>query len=202
MVIINSFQLGIVTGARLRFYVDDFGGEFFDGLIGADILKNYDVDFDFARGQFGLFAPDHCPGKVVYWTRGPYSAVPFTLNEDKHIVMPITVDDKGLSATVDTGADDTILSMATARKMWGLDEHAPGMKLAYPDYPEYKFYHYPFKTMSFGGLKVSGPHIMIVPNGYLPDKLDILLGTNILRELHMYIAYKEKAMYVTPALAN
>ena len=34
------------------------------------------------------------------------------------------------------------------------------------------------------------------------DRDDILMGIGIMRQLHLYIAYKEKKMYITPALAN
>jgi hypothetical protein len=30
----------------------------------------------------------------------------------------------------------------------------------------------------------------------------LILGVGILRQLHLYIAYKEQKLYITPALAN
>ena len=42
-----------------------------DGILGADFLANFDLDFDFAKAKLSLFSRDHCDGKVVYWTHEP-----------------------------------------------------------------------------------------------------------------------------------
>src|SRR6202044_3825356 len=47
--------------------ISDEGGNV-AGVIGYDILKHFDLDFDFGSDQLNLFSPDHCEGKVVYWS--------------------------------------------------------------------------------------------------------------------------------------
>ena len=59
-------------------------------------------------------------------------------------------------------------------------------------------FSYPFKTMNFGNVTVNRPHIVIVPD-QMYKQTDLILGEGILRQLHMYIAYKEKKLYLTPA---
>jgi predicted aspartyl protease len=63
-----------------------------DGLLGPDIMSNYDVDLDFADAKFSLFSQDHCPGKVVYWTKDAHAAIPVTLDHYWHISAPATLD--------------------------------------------------------------------------------------------------------------
>jgi len=55
--------------------------------------------------------------------------------------------------------------------------------------------------MSFAGVKVINPHIALLPNPRAPDT-QIVVGTTIMRRLHLYIAYNEKALYVTAADAH
>ncbi len=54
----------------------------FGGILGSEMLRNVDVDFDFSANKVNLFSPDHCAGNVVYWQTPtvPVAIVPFTLN--------------------------------------------------------------------------------------------------------------------------
>jgi hypothetical protein len=65
-----------------------------------------------------------------------------------------------------------------------------------------KKYDYPFKLLDFNGIAVSNPRLQIVSDGYLPKGIDMLVGVSILRRLHLYIAYGEEKLYITPAGAN
>jgi hypothetical protein len=59
--------------------------------------------------------------------------------------------------------------------------------------------------MTFGGVSVVNPDIMLVPDSVSrmhASSDHIVLGMGILRQLHLYIAYHEKELYVTPASAH
>ena len=61
---------------------------------------------------------------------------------------------------------------------------------------------YPFKTIAFGSVQVQNPHIILVPDSESrmgPQRWDMILGLSILRQLHLYIAYHENMLYLTPA---
>src|SRR6185295_10853435 len=75
-----------------------------DGLLAPNILRAYDDDFDFANAKFRLFSPEHCPGKVVYWTTEPAAQIPIALDRVGHIEVPVLIDGKEIKATIDTGA--------------------------------------------------------------------------------------------------
>jgi hypothetical protein len=83
-----------------------------------------------------------------------------------------------------------------------------------------KRFEHVFQKLSFEGLEVGNPHIAIIPdkvgrkdpnNGYVTgsrvqrvDDLDLtaptmLIGMNILSKLHLYIAFSESKIYITPA---
>ncbi|HEY2033927.1 MAG TPA: hypothetical protein VGH02_09610, partial [Rhizomicrobium sp.] len=65
----------------------------------------------------------------------------------------------------------------------------------------------PFKTLSLNGLTVNHPDILLISNsesdvlgGNASPKM--LIGLSILSKLHLYIAYGEHNLYVTPADAH
>ena len=71
-------------------YAPDIGG-----LLAPDIMRRYDVDFDFANATLSLFSQDHCEGQVVYWTHDPYGVVDIELNEFGQMTVPVTARRKG-----------------------------------------------------------------------------------------------------------
>jgi len=88
----DRFSLGKLTGSGLEAYVQPRSMDGFDGTLAPDMLKHYDVDLDFAHGKMNLFSQDHCPGKVLYWTKGDYVVLPMQVAPSSHIRLPVTVD--------------------------------------------------------------------------------------------------------------
>ena len=168
-----------------------------DGILSPDLLQVFDVDFDFAASKLSLFSQEHCEGKVVYWTHDPHAQIPFRLDEDKHIKINLQLDGKDVPAILDTGAYRSLLSLETAGDIFGIDEATV----------KKNDNHYPFKTLTLQGVTVNNPDIILVPD----DKSKIMgsvgqpkmiLGMGTLRQLHLYIAYREHNIYVTAATAH
>jgi predicted aspartyl protease len=174
------------------------------GMLAPDIMRNYDIDFDFAAGQMHILSPDHCPGHAVYWTKAGYARVPITLDGTGHITVPVVLDGHTLTAIVDTGAQNSAMGMSLVKSLFGIGEHDPALKLlgdsAINGLAKTTVYSYPFKTLTFAGVKITDPDITILKDTGLGDSSpDLLLGIETLRQLHLYIAYKEGALYLTPA---
>jgi predicted aspartyl protease len=192
MVHIGEFGIGRMRGKNFNLFVMD---EHFDsaGLLGADILVSYDLDFDFANARMGLFAPHQCPGKAVYWTQKAYGVVPFTVKEN-HIWVRVRLDGEEVNAILDTGAADTVMDLDRASADFDLDKD----KLR-------RSRHYPFKTLTIGDVSINSPAIELVPDedtallGRSGGALHMIIGMGVLRRLHLYISYKEKMIYITPA---
>ena len=86
---------------------------------------------------------------------------------------------------------------------------------------EIKVYSHRFKTLALEGISISNPNLTLMPdlmrgklynprnklegdmrisNSVIETGLgDMILGMDILRHLHMYIAYKEQKLYITLA---
>jgi predicted aspartyl protease len=191
-----------IAGARVRdrefmLLPNDFLPPGVDGILGPDILQVFDVDFDFAASKVGLFSHDHCEGKVVYWTHDPHAQIPFKLDEGRHIKIDLQLDGQEVPAILDTGSSRSLMSLDTAVDLFKID----------PAVVSKNHNHYPFKMLTLQGVTVNNPDIILVPDdkskimgGYRQPKL--ILGMGILRQLHLFIAYKEHNIYVTAATAH
>jgi predicted aspartyl protease len=170
-----------------------------DGLLGGDYFSFFDIDLDFAKGRLNVFDAHHCAGQVVYWTRQPYAVVPFDDHAHDfrfhHIVARVVLDGKEVQALIDTGAAYTVMSLEAAQDLLNVD----------PAVLEKKRGRYPFKTLSLGGVTVMNPAVTLVgeTEGVLlrPPGPRMIVGMTTLRQLHMFVSYGEKKLYVTPATA-
>lgn len=189
------------------------------GLLGAEILQNYDADFDFPGGKLNLIDPDHCKGKVVYWQAKGLAIIPFRMDKAFHITFPVTVDGRKMTAMLDTGASETTMKLNAAQTFFHVDPNAPDMEKVGElrgDAYTASVYRRRFKTITFGDVVVSDPSIMLFPDmtkarlpvrpvtgSLLPERdragqEDVVVGMSTLSNLHVYIAYKERNIYITP----
>ena len=205
-VVAHDVSLGGITAGKFDFLVMPEHGysSSINGLIAPDIMRSYDADFDFANAAFRLFSSDHCEGKVVYWTHDPYGAVEFGLNQFGQITVPIMLDGHEIRATIDTGAYHSVASLETVKDALGIDDTNPDLHLM-PGLPDRPRYHYPLKTLSLQSITVNNPDVILIPDNQSrqpPGAPRMLLGINVLKQLHLYFAYHEHTLYVTPAAAH
>jgi predicted aspartyl protease len=169
-----------------------------DGLLGPSVLSLFDVEIDYVNEKLNLFSPDHCPGNVVYWTTANYARVPIEVDQTWHITVPVMLDGKEIKAVVDTGAHETVMTVERARSIFDWQENDPSLKKLSNGQ-----YTYPFQSLTFEGIQVDHPDIRLENKASVaPGMPEMLLGSTVLRQLHLYIAYKEKALYLSPAEAK
>lgn len=220
LVVVPEVGLGAMRGRNVTFlwWPRTQDPPQIDGILAPDLLRRYDVDIDFADRKVKLFAPEHCAGHVVYWA-SDYDSIPFSIDAGGQIEIPIILDGKEIRAIIDTGASVTALSKRHAMQLFDIDETSPGIeKIPGATTNSFIRYQYRFKQLSFGAIRVSNPVIAILPDageralhteafrwagdpafGPTIDVRPVLLGLNILRKLHLYIAYSEQTIYVTAA---
>lgn len=198
---VGKISLGGIQGQNLDVFVDPELPDGADGTLAPDMMKHFDVDFDLMHGKLNLFSQKHCKGQVVYWTKSGHVVLPMDIVSSGHIEVPVSVDGIKVSALLDTGARTSVISMRALKKL-GISETSPGLKEVTEAGSRYKMYDYPFQQLDFDGISVAKPRIQIVSDNFLPGRTDMLIGVTILRRLHLYIAYDEEKLYVTPAGAN
>jgi hypothetical protein len=188
----------------------------FAGELAQDMLQPYNVDVDFAAGMLRLYAKDHCPGPSG-WTPTARTQMH---NKGWHLHIPVTLDGRNYDAIFDTGSRHTIMRLPAAQRDFGLDIGSPGME-RYPAIngdPLLDGYLHNFSKMSFGGMTIERPEVMIVQdvmnhnadrspmarNRAYHHNADLILpelslGMDVLKHLRLYMAFGEQVLYVAPA---
>ncbi|HLY04758.1 MAG TPA: retropepsin-like aspartic protease [Rhizomicrobium sp.] len=223
--IVPDFAIGDLKGNNVDFVVgpDDLfpTNENIAGILGPGILRFYDVAIDFADRKLTLLSQDHCEGKVIYWKADTVAAVPMqVVRASGHIVVSVVLDGHKLNAMIDTGATNSVLNLSVAEGDFGLKPRSPDMPAieALGDRDNSFVYQHTFKSLGFEGIGVTNPVLDIIPDlaGSQMEQSapigtrfkdpstedatpDMLIGMDILRHFHMYIAYKEQKLYITPA---
>lgn len=206
-VTLSDFRLGQLKTRSLEYPLlpDGFLPSDTDGLLAPDFLANFDVDFDFANGKLTLFAPHNCEGHVAWWTtRDKLSVIPIKREEDQvHISMHVTLDGEDVKALIDTGGGRTVMSLENAQDLFHIKDGDPRLSDApgVNNIQGAKRFH--FNKLLFGDVEVTNPEIILIPDrasGMGRMRMPkMILGIGILRQLHLYIAYKEKNLYLTAA---
>jgi hypothetical protein len=142
---------------------------------------------------------------------------------DTHIRVPVTLDGKDFLAVINTGAARSTMSANTAKFVFGITADSPGsVPLGVVDHdPNHKVFGHVFGSLTFDGITVNNPHIAIMPDllgskdpdndfttGSRIQRVDdglgseVTIGMDVLRRLHLYIAFDERKLYITAANAG
>lgn len=198
---------------QLRVRIEDPSPAAPQGMIGADLMRNYDIDLDFGNRKMNVIKPEHCADSVVYWPTRRLARLPMRVNDDNYIVFKVMLDGHEIEATIDTAMARTVLTKPMAAEAFGIDENSPGVTQIGGERLLRRF-----SSLSVEGLEVKNPNIVIVPdatahmrtrgNGKmsaargLHQPPPLRLGMSTLRQLHVYIDYKNLTIYFTPAQAD
>lgn len=195
-----NIKLGALTGDSVQFAIapDDLRLSE-DGTLSNSILSYYDLDFDFAKNKFAIFDARHCDGAPRSLFSPPFAEVPFTLKDQGHEVISVQIDGKTLDAVIDTGFWHSTADWETIKALFSLTETSPGITQARDFGARGIAYRYPFKALNFEGVVVNNPDILLAPRSV--SNMDraqpqLIIGMDILRRLHIYIAHRERLIYI------
>ncbi len=209
----KSAEAAKQTGEKQADITGREGREIYDGLFTPEMFyTKADVDLDFGANRFVLVSNDHCPGKVVYWPAEVVATIPFQLDDGNHIVFDAKLDGKTVHATLDTGANTSTLDLGRAQKQFDVDVNAADVEKLGELMPGKYVYLRRFKTLDLDGVTINNPAMELLPDA-MPTEVatgshmkssmvqmpDMLIGMNVLRHLHVYISFRERKLYITPA---
>ena len=194
-----------------------------DGSFPPDLMANYDIEMDFSGHKLNYFLTDHCDGRVVYWPNSAVGVVEYRgwdmHGGDENMRIPVKLDGHELIAVIETGTEDTVLDANTARQLFDLSPDSPGATPlgTVAGQVDHKIFGWDFKTLEFGDVTVRNPRMKVRPDLFGKKSDDTLyadsrlrrftdntqpsmqIGMDVLSKLHLYIAAKEKKLYVTAA---
>jgi hypothetical protein len=210
--LVPTFDLGIQRGQNLKIHIDpmpaisDGEGSEAAGVLSTDLFQEYDIDLDFAALRLNYFSQDHCEGRIVYWPERPLAIMPVDFR-DGHLNLDVMLDGKKFHAVLDTGAPVTTTGVTDVVDAFDFERGSPELPVIEESKknPNVKIYGHNFEQLSFGDITVLHPQIQLFP--YIPPMhgidlsrlRQVIIGINVLRQLHIYIAYGEKKLYITPA---
>lgn len=221
-VTVSDFEIGTFRAKDVPFYVPENGyDDDIGGLMGPQMFTTVDLDLDFANKKINFILQDHCEGKVVYWKTPSYAAIPFVLGNDGHIRIPVELDGHQFKALLDTGASQSTITFRAAESAFGITKDSPGVTKNGHINGDKKAEEYErtFKTLTLAGITFNNPKLAIIPDFMRNHQInehqpqinslidtnpdtegidDIIVGLEELRHLHVYIAYKERKVYISP----
>lgn len=223
----GSLTLGNLTASQTDFVVmTDLHGIEGAGLFAPNFLHAYDADFDFGAGRFNLISQNHCDGKVIYWPAQAVAVIPIRLDDTGHILLSVNIDGENFQAALDTGASQTVGDLSDLSTRFHLDPGSadtPAVGRAGKNGAT-AIYSHRFKLLSLEGIAVSNPNVVLLPDLMRRSTMErsanleggtrihdrtsdlalpeITLGMDILRKFHLYVAYKERKLYITPATGS
>jgi hypothetical protein len=224
---IASFTVGDATGRNLAFVVakDPEMGKTkpYDGLITGDFSRQYDVALDFVQNKLDYLTPTNCtdPDQVAYWPHAAVAIIPMT-NLDGKIQVEVSIQGQAIPAVIDTSSPHTVMRRDVAELLFGLKADTPDMAPDgdVRDGTGQQVYRHTFSQISFpGGVTAYSVPALIQTNSMIrnPNRTPILgsraqfivdprqripsltLGMDVLHQLHLYIAYGQRKLYVTSA---
>ncbi len=177
-----------------RLAVAEIGG--LGGLIGADILSDYDVELDGPAHRVRLWRAPGCGAAELPWT-GPRATVPFERTGGDLLQVPVSIDGHPVTALLDSGAGRSLLQASTARSL-GVTGAAlaadPGGLSRGVDGGAIAVHVHRFATLALGPDTVAGLGIGV--GEFQLSGTNMLLGEDYLHTRRVWIAYRTQQLFL------
>jgi hypothetical protein len=183
------------------------------GALGMDVLSTADFELDIAHGKLNLFSHDHCSGRVVYWS-GIATSLPLKRGDYGEFYFPIKLDGKALEAELSSASENSALRADVAHRFYGFDEHSADNRTltsATGGSHAYRFMNVATPAFEVRNAVITldpqiNPHCVIAHHGSDGVGYDgcsgphpLTLGISVLSKLRIYVATKERVLYLSPA---
>jgi clan AA aspartic protease (TIGR02281 family) len=182
---------------NLTLMIADLGpGE--DGVLAPEMLRNFDIELDFATQTMNLFKRPSCDDHVVYWT-DDFVKLPMRVTEQGHIQIPVIVNGQKVKATVDTGSPVTLIGDNAAKAIIGEGKETGQATLSGGSGGKVHGAGVTPDSVIVGKFKFVSPTLIATADktGWHQDGSEMLLGLDILHDLHLFIDYQGQQLYVS-----
>jgi hypothetical protein len=89
------------------------------------------------------------------------------------------------------------MGLRTAQKLFGWNDNFAGLKSVAGNS---RLSTYTFKSIAFNAVSIANPEIVIQSKA--DEWPDLILGMDVLRQLHIYIDYSSEKLIVAPAVED
>lgn len=170
-----------------------------DGLIGVDILSQYDLEFDFSHNNISLYRPTICTNFSPPWHH-KFDTIPAVITPSHRIMIPIKVEDHTITAIFDTGASGERLAPQSINRAGLIKEKVERDLLQTGSGVgggAYKAPVHNFKYITVGNNTYSHIKFDIVDLG--STESDALLGEDYISTRHFWLSYANSILFIQQA---
>jgi len=208
-VIAHSFRAGAGHLVDYELAVAKFagGGGISDpslpqGLLGADLLSYYELEFDFPNRNLTLYTPNNCRGNFVPWT-GPFEAIAARRQLGDRLFIPVRINNQTINAMIDTGANRTAIGIDTAHDIGVGDEalrwDRSGNTLGVPGIPVRSHEHY-FDSFTIGETSFRRASLLVQEDNF--GVVQMLLGTDFYRGSKLWLSFQSEQVFLQRNVAG
>jgi predicted aspartyl protease len=171
-----------------------------DALIGADFLLQADMEMSLAEKQLRFYRPNNCADSFLAYWSGDAIEVPFTgsFGRSRNPVFTVELNGKKLNAVIDSGAEQSVVFAAGARKA-GVRTDSPGVKrsgsVVGVGSDHVARWRAVFDTFAIGDETIKNAEIAIIDAS--SADADMLLGADFLRAHRVLFAMSQKRLYIS-----
>jgi predicted aspartyl protease len=200
----KSFDLGKLHGEHFPFIVAGVDRKLppsVDGLLGMDVLTQYDIDVDLPGGHINLYAPVHDCSRPSAYLHGDLFEVPLYGATPGHAIaagsmvsqprVQVMIRGVAFVALLDSGAPHNMVFGVGARKLGFNDERNKPSKRVREGGVGPQMVDASLRVMEpivIGDLELTNFPVSVISQS-LPDVSDMLLGTDLFRRVHIWISH-------------
>ena len=167
-----------------------------DGLLGADVLSQFDSDLDLAHQQLSFYQTRSCPDGPPW--AGAYSVFNTGVSRGEHLFFRVRLDNRDLVAIIDTGSQRTTVSVTAAQRLGvtaaALENDRPLTTRGAANERLPARLHR-FRELQIGSEIVRDPEF-VVTNANFADA-DIILGTDFLKTRRIWLSYAALQIFLS-----
>ena len=202
---IDSMMLGDAPLSLRRIPVNSFGDfRGIDGIVGLDVLRDYDLDIDAPRRVLTLYRVRQCERADPPWD-APAQPIAGTSTSTGWMDMPIAIDGHAETALVDTGASYTEIAPRLLPR-FGLSEQALAndrtLKLHVVAGDDIQIRMHRFQTLRIGAITLRDVPIAILAKD--PPALsggrrfhDAVIGQDILGSRRVWFSLRTGRLFIS-----
>jgi predicted aspartyl protease len=197
---VRRFEIGGISGINRSFGVGQIGMISaaqvpVAGLLGTDVLSQFDVELDVPGRRMALYSVSGCNGFVPWG--GTASAIPVRFSERGLTFLPLRIDDRPVRALLDTGARVSLMTRRVASTLgvtaWMLDSDpergGTGVGMNAIELRQHRF-----DRVELGPLTVRDMAINVAELR-LPG-VEMLLGADWIGPRQVWISYAQGTIFV------
>ena len=166
-----------------------------DGILGADVLSDFDLDIDLPHHRLGLYQKGVCTSGPPW--ASPYITIATGRSRDEHLFFPVELDHHAIVAIVDSGAQRSLVSEATAHRVGVTDRSLsqdPPITTQAATGTAVNSHVHRFSELKVGAEIMGGPEL-VVGAANLRD-CDIVLGIDFLKSRRIWLSYESLRIFL------